>query len=53
MGNRSISANFQVCSSLSSDAILFITDGRTDGWTDRQIRFQIRGHDFHSYFAGF
>ena len=30
MGNRSLCANFQVCSSLRSDAIVFTTDGQTD-----------------------
>ena len=34
MGNRSLCANFQVCSSLCSDAIVFTTDGYTDGRTD-------------------
>ena len=36
MDNRSLCANFQVCSSLFSDAIVFTTDGRTDGRTDGQ-----------------
>ena len=35
MGNRSLCANFQVSSSLRSDAIVFTTDGHTDGRTDR------------------
>ena len=35
MGNRSLCANFQVCSSLRSDAIVFTTDGHTDGRADR------------------
>ena len=35
MGNRSLCANFQVCSSLRTDAIVFTTDGHTDGRTDR------------------
>ena len=30
-GNRSLCVHFQVCSSLCSDAIVFTTDGRTDG----------------------
>ena len=34
MGNRSLCLNFQVCSSLCSDAIVFTTDGHTDGQTD-------------------
>ena len=37
MGNRSLWANFQVCSSLCSNTIVFTTDGHTDGRTDRQI----------------
>ena len=40
MGNRSLCANFQVCSSLFSDAIVFTTDGHTDGRTDRQTQLK-------------
>ena len=35
MGNISLCAKFQVCSFLCSDAIVFTTDRRTDGRTDR------------------